>query len=99
MEAIDDIVFMKPRPRYLGMVLKGALSRRAKDFEPALRPVDQDEYDETSGEDDVGKSAQAHHKTKALGRPITPPADPWPTVRVVRASGTCRWHCAAEVRS
>jgi len=60
MEAIADIVFKKPRPRYLGMVLKGALSRSAQDFEPVFRQAEQDEYEETPGEDEVGESAQPH---------------------------------------
>ncbi len=63
MEAIADIVFKKPRPRYLGMVLKGALTRRTQDFEPMFRQSEQDEYDENPGEGDVGESAQPHPGT------------------------------------
>lgn len=60
MEAIADLVFKKPRPRYLGIVLKGALSQRAKDFEAVFRQAEQDDYDETPNEQDVSESAQPH---------------------------------------
>ncbi len=60
MEAIADIVFKKPRPRYLGIVLKGALSQRAQDFQPVFKQAEQDDYDDDADEKDVGESEQPH---------------------------------------
>jgi hypothetical protein len=60
MEAIADIVFKKPRLRYLGIVLKGAISQRAQDFEPVFRQSEQDDYDDGAADDDVSESAQPH---------------------------------------
>lgn len=60
MEAIADIVFKKPRLRYLGIVLKGAINRRAQDFEPTVRQPEQDDFDDSTPEEDVGESTQPH---------------------------------------
>ncbi len=61
-KAIADIVFVKPRPRYLSSVLKDALRHRARDFRPAQEPdsYEQDGYDNKPGEEEAGESSQPH---------------------------------------
>lgn len=62
MRAIADIVFVKPRPRYLSSVLKDALRHRTYDFRAAQTPDDyeQDGYDEKTGEEEAAESSQPH---------------------------------------
>lgn len=60
MEAIADIVFKKPRVPFLGAVLQRALRQRTQDFEPAFRASEQDDYDDETGEGEVGESEQPH---------------------------------------
>lgn len=60
MEAIADIVFKKPRLRYLGMVLKGAINQRAQDFEPTVQQPGPDDFDDATPDEDVGESTTPH---------------------------------------
>jgi hypothetical protein len=62
MKAVADIVFLKPRPRWLSSVLKDALRYRARDFRASQEPdsYDQDGYDEKPAEEEAGESSQPH---------------------------------------
>ncbi|TGR78994.1 hypothetical protein EN836_23735 [Mesorhizobium sp. M1C.F.Ca.ET.193.01.1.1] len=62
MKAIADIVFLKPRLRWLSSVLKDALRHRTRDFRATQQPhsYEQDGYDETPAEEKAGESSQPH---------------------------------------
>lgn len=62
MKAIADIVFLKPRLRWLSSVLKDALHHRTLDFRATQEPdsYEQDGYDEKLAEEKTGKSPQPH---------------------------------------
>lgn len=62
MKAIADIVFLKPRLRWLSSVLKDALRHRTRDFRATEQPdsYEQDGYDEKSAEEKAGESSRPH---------------------------------------
>ncbi|ESY57233.1 MULTISPECIES: hypothetical protein [unclassified Mesorhizobium] len=62
MKAIADMVFLKPRLRWLSSVLKDALRHRTRDFRATQEPdsYEQDGYDEKSAEEKTGESPQPH---------------------------------------
>jgi|GEM_PF-4432346 len=62
MKAIADIVFLKPRLRWLSSVLKDALRHGTHEFraKQELDRYEQDGYDEKPAEDEAGESSQPH---------------------------------------
>ncbi|MGR9202833.1 hypothetical protein ACU8OG_02590 [Rhizobium leguminosarum] len=62
MKAIADIVFVKPRPRWLSSVLKDALNHRAREFRPGEIPdsYEPDTSDERPGDKETGESSKPH---------------------------------------
>ncbi|MBI0477025.1 hypothetical protein D9601_16865 [Sphingomonas sp. MA1305] len=64
MKAIAELVFVKPRPRYLAAVLKEALRHRVREFDPRSEAGSADPDDDEDGGDDrdsgTGESDQHH---------------------------------------
>lgn len=62
MKAVADIVFLKPRLRWLSSVLRDALRHRVRDFQVASGPDDyeQEDADEKPVEEPVGESSRPH---------------------------------------
>jgi hypothetical protein len=60
-KAIVDIIFVKPRPRYLSAVLKEALNTRTRDFVAQQEEEYQsDGYEDVAPREEVGESDQPH---------------------------------------
>lgn len=64
MSAIAELVFVKPRPRYLAAVLREALRHQVREFDPRIGPKADDDTDDDEADDDrgdgTGESDQHH---------------------------------------